>query len=173
MRKVWNLDSMSPISESEVTQSFPTLCDLVDCSLPSSSVHEILQARILEWVAISFSNKTCVCTHTLCVCVCVCVCVYSIMSNFVTHGLQPTRLLCPWNFPGNNTGMGCHFLVQGIFPTQSSNPHLLSLLHWQVDSLPLCNLGNPLVKYTRFKTICLICKSLCYVVFTSKYMKNN
>ena len=41
---------------SEVTQSCPTLCDPVDCSLPSSSVHGILQARILEWVAISFSR---------------------------------------------------------------------------------------------------------------------
>ena len=43
-------------SESEVTQSCPTLCDPVDSSLPGSSVHEILQARILEWVAISFSR---------------------------------------------------------------------------------------------------------------------
>ena len=34
------------------------------------------------------------------------------------HGLQPTRLLCPWNFPGKNTGVGCHFLLQGIFPTR-------------------------------------------------------
>ena len=40
----------------EVTQSCPTLCDPVDCSPPGSSVHEILQARILEWVAISFSR---------------------------------------------------------------------------------------------------------------------
>ena len=43
-------------SESEVTQSCPTLCDPVDCSPPGSSVHGILQARILEWVAISFSR---------------------------------------------------------------------------------------------------------------------
>ena len=43
-------------SESEVTQSCPTLCDPVDCSLPGSSLHGILQARILEWVAISFSR---------------------------------------------------------------------------------------------------------------------
>ena len=43
-------------SESEVAQSCPTLCDPMDCSLPGSSVHEILQARILEWVAISFSR---------------------------------------------------------------------------------------------------------------------
>ena len=43
-------------SESEVAQSCPTLWDPVDCSLPGSSVHGILQARILEWVAISFSR---------------------------------------------------------------------------------------------------------------------
>ena len=41
---------------SEVAQSCPTLCDPVDCSLPGSSIHGILQARILEWVAISFSR---------------------------------------------------------------------------------------------------------------------
>ena len=42
-------------SESEVTQSCPTLCDPMDCSLPGSSVHGILQARILEWVTISIT----------------------------------------------------------------------------------------------------------------------
>ena len=45
--------------------------------------------------------------------------------------LQPTRFLCPCDFPGNNTGVGCHFLLQGIFPTQGSNPYLLQ---WQVNS---------------------------------------
>ena len=43
-------------SESEVTQSCPTLCDPMACSLPGSSVHRIFQARVLEWVAISFSR---------------------------------------------------------------------------------------------------------------------
>jgi len=43
-------------SESEVAQSCPTLCDPMDCSLQCSSVHEIFQARVLEWVAISFSR---------------------------------------------------------------------------------------------------------------------
>ena len=43
-------------SESEVPQSCPTLCNPVDCSLPGSSLHGILQARILKWVAISFSR---------------------------------------------------------------------------------------------------------------------
>ena len=46
-------------------------------------------------------------------------------------------LFCPWGFPHKNTEMGCHALLQGIFPTQGSNPHLLCLLHWQVGSLPL------------------------------------
>ena len=43
-------------SESEVAQSCPTLSDLMDCSLPGSSVHGICQARVLEWVSIAFSN---------------------------------------------------------------------------------------------------------------------
>ena len=41
------------------------------------------------------------------------------------HGLQPTRLPCPGDFPGKDTGVGCHFLLQGIFPIQGSNPGLL------------------------------------------------
>ena len=45
-------------SESEVTQSCPTLCDPLDCSLPGSSIHGIFQARALEWVAISFSRRS-------------------------------------------------------------------------------------------------------------------
>ena len=43
--------------ESEVAQSCPILCDPMDCSLSASSVHGIFQARILEWVAISFSRE--------------------------------------------------------------------------------------------------------------------
>ena len=46
---------MTVKSESEVAQSCPTLSDLMDCSLPDSSVHGIFQARVLEWVAIAFS----------------------------------------------------------------------------------------------------------------------
>ena len=53
------------------------------------------------------------------------------------HGLYPARLLCPWNFPGKNTRVGCHFLLQGIFPTQGLKPRFLWPLHWQMDSLPL------------------------------------
>ena len=55
-------------------------------------------------------------------------------------GLQPTGLLCQWDFPGKDTGEGCHFLLQELFSAQGSNPHFLCLLHWQVDFLPLHHL---------------------------------
>ena len=51
--------------------------------------------------------------------------------SWVLHGLQLWRLLCPWDSPGENTGVGCHSL-QGILPTQWSNLHLLHVLHWKV-----------------------------------------
>ena len=40
------------------------------------------------------------------------------------HGLEVARFLCPWDFPGKNTEVGSHFLLQGIFPTKGSNPGL-------------------------------------------------
>ena len=75
---------MDMILPSEVTQSCPTLWDLMDCSLPGSSIHGIFQAR---------------------------------------------------------TGVGCHFLLQGIFPTQGSNPSPAL----QADTLPSEPPGKPLV----------------------------
>ena len=47
------------------------------------------------------------------------------LTHLQPHGLQPARLLCPQDFPGKNTGMGCHFLLQGIFQTRRLNPSLL------------------------------------------------
>ena len=59
----------------------------------------------------------------VCVCVCVCVCVralscFSHVRFFDTPWTTAPRLLCPWDSPGKKTGVGCHFLLQGIFPTQ-------------------------------------------------------
>ena len=71
---------------------------------------------------------------------CLCVLSHSVGSELRPHGLWPTRLLLPGDFPGKNTEVDCHFLLQGIFPTQGSKPHLL---HWQTDSLPLGHLGSP------------------------------
>ena len=69
-----------------------------------------------------------------------------VMSNSLQpYGLKPTRLLCPWDIPGKNTGVGCHalLLLQGTFPTQGSNPCLLCFLHWHACSLPLEPPGKP------------------------------
>ena len=72
-------------------------------------------------------------------------CVLSCQSHvqlFVAHRLQPTGLLCLWDFPGKNTGVSHHFQFQGIFQTQGQHSCFLFLLHWQADSLPLCHLGG-------------------------------
>ena len=61
------------------------------------------------------------------------------------HRLLPARLLHPWDSPGKNTRVGCHSLLQGMFPTQGSNP---CLLRWWADSLPLSRLGSPWCLYT-------------------------
>ena len=79
-------------------QSCLTLCDPIDGSPPGAPVPGILQARTLEWVAISFSNAW-KWSH-------------SVVSNPQrSYGLQPTRLLHPWDFPGKSTGVGCHCLL--------------------------------------------------------------
>ena len=70
-----------------------------------------------------------------------------------TPGLWPTRLLCPWYFSGKNTGVGCHFLFQGIFLTQELNQCPLHLLHWQMDSLPQSHLGSPYEQIIQSKNI--------------------
>ena len=69
----------------------------------------------------------------------------SVMSDsFQPYGLQLAKLLYPWKFPGKNTGVGCHFLLQGIFLTQGSNPCLLDLLHCRQILYSLSHLGSPL-----------------------------
>ena len=77
------------------------------------------------------------------------------MSDFLQpHGPQPTRLLSPWDSPGRNIGLCCHFLLQGIFPTQGLNSGLLCLLHWQVGSLALAPPGKPLSALRRSLILC-------------------
>ena len=78
-------------------QSCLTLCDPTDGSPPGSPVPGILQARTLEWVAIPFSNawKWKLSRSVM-------------FDSSWPHRLQPTRLLCPWDFPGKSVGVGCH-----------------------------------------------------------------
>ena len=73
-----------------------------------------------------------------------CVFSHSVVSNSATPWTVAHQTPLSINFSGKGTGVGCHFLLQGLFPTQESNPRLLCLLHWQVDSLPLSHLGIPI-----------------------------
>ena len=101
LRTFWHLPDSA--AAAKPLQSCPTLCDPIDGSPPGSPVLGIFQARTLEWVAISFSNawKWKVKWSR------------SVVSNPQRpHGLQPTRLLCPWDFPGKRTGVGCHCLLR-------------------------------------------------------------
>ena len=67
---------------------------------------------------------------------------FSCVEHFERYELQPTSLLCPWDSPGKNTGVGCHAFLQGIFPTRGSNPCFLCLLYWQASALPLAPPGK-------------------------------
>ena len=92
---------------------------------------------------------------TLSVCVCVCLCVRPQSCLTLCNPMDLSQLdSCPWNFPGKNTGVGCHFLLQGIFMTQGLNLHLWCLMHWQVNSLLLNCLRSPL--FTRLYLILII-----------------
>ena len=67
----------------------------------------------------------------------------AVSNSLWPHRLWATGLLCPWDyFPVKNTGVGCHFLLQGMFLTQGLNAYLLCLLLWQADSLPLNHLES-------------------------------
>ena len=71
--------------------------------------------------------------------VCCCLVAKLYLTLLSPHRLQPTRLLFPWDFLGKNIGVDFYFLLQAIFQTQGSNPHLLN---WQMGSLQLSHLGS-------------------------------
>ena len=122
-----------------------TLCNPMDCSPPGSSAYGIIQGKnpgvgshaLLQGILLTTEIKP----VSLCFLhwqagslplalpgkpqVSLCVSRSVVSNSFCPHGLQPTRLLCPWNSPGKNTEMGCHSLLQGIFLTQGLNPGLL------------------------------------------------
>ena len=99
------------------------------------------------------------------------ICVHSVIVVLVAQscltlrprGLQPAGLLCPWNSPGKNTGVGCHSLLQGIFPTEGSNlgvPHCRQILYClhislifgfpsHLDNIPfLLSVPSPCMNYS-------------------------
>ena len=105
-RRDWRRGWYPIAAAAKSLQSCPTLWDPIDGSPPGSPVPGILQARTLEWLSFpspmherekwKWSR--------------------SVVSNSVRpHGLQPTRLLCPWDSPGKSTGVGCHCLLQVFY----------------------------------------------------------
>ena len=108
--------------------------------------------------------------------VCVCVCVLSHVWLFATpwtvaHLPCQNVCPCPWNFPGRNTGVNCHFLLQWIFPTQGSNLGLLYLLHQQANYLALCHLqGLPHSKCSVMENGCSMVKSDCNTEFHHQFL---
>ena len=86
---------------------------------------------------------------------------------------QPTRLLCPWDSPDKNTEVGCHFPLQGMFPTHLPNPfsqRIFSqrlnqrLLYQQANSLPLSHLGSWYVRSGQQSKITDYCIFLFFLV---------
>ena len=110
-----NLHTAAAAAAAKSLQSCPTLCDLIDGSPPGSPIPGILQARTLEWVAISFSNawkwKVKV----------------KLLSRVRPYGLQPSRVILPWGFPGKSTGVGCHCLLR-------TSPLKRNILQYQISS---------------------------------------
>ena len=81
-----------------------------------------------------------------CIFFCMCfVCVCSVVSDSETPWIMAHQAPLSMKFYSKNIGVGCHFLIQGIFPTQGLSPSILCLLQWQADSLPLHRLGSPYV----------------------------
>ena len=104
-----HVDIAAAAAAAKSLQSCLTLCDPIDDSPPCFSIPGILQARTLEWVAISFSSawkwK-------------VKVKLFSCVGLFVTPWTAASRLLCPWDFSGKSTGVGCHCLSSKIISLQ-------------------------------------------------------
>ena len=91
----------------------------------------------------SWDNGVCVCVR---VCVCVCVCARLVAQSCLTlcYPLDCNPpVSCPWDSPGKNTGAGCHFLLQRIFPTQGLNPSLLCLENCRQMLSLLSHQGSP------------------------------
>ena len=142
-----------------VAQSCLALCDSMDCSLPGSSVcgdslgkntglgcHTLLQRTFptlgsnqglphCRQILYHLIHQGRPAVNILVYNFALCVYVLSLVQLFVTP--WTIACLCPWNFLGKKIGVGCHFLLQWVFLTQGLNLHLLCLLHWQEDSLPL------------------------------------
>ena len=114
--KIYSVSEFSSTSCSIVNYSHPTVHQIF--RIYSSCISETLCTltniiSFYSWCVESFYYESESASH-------------SVMSDSLQpHGLQPARLLCQQDSPGKNTAVGCHSLLQGVFPTQGSNPSLL------------------------------------------------
>ena len=140
-----------------VVTSCPTLYDPTECSPPSSSDHRISQARILEWVSLSFSRASSWPRDRICVsCIAGSFCTIeppwseseSESHSVVSNSLWPHGLYSSWNSPGQNTGVSSLSLLQGIFPTQGLNP---GLPHCRWILYQLSHRGSPKPLFILYK----------------------
>ena len=75
--------------------------------------------------------------------------------------ISPPGSSLSMGFSRQDYGVGCHGLLQGIFKTQESNPHLFCLLHWQAGSLPLAPPGKPVSVPSLYVFICFPLSPIC------------
>ena len=108
------------------------------CSADSSLLPYPLQPHCLHGFAFSRMSYVCMYAKSFQLCLTLCNPMDCSPPGSSVHG----------DSPGKNIGVGCHALLQGIFPIQGSNPHLLCLLLWQAGSLPLAPLGKSRMSYT-------------------------
>ena len=150
---IWNNQAAAAAAAAAKSlQSCLTLCDPTDGSPPGSPVPGILQARTLEWVAISFSNAWKWKWSR------------SVVSDFSRpHGLQPTRLLHLWYFPGKSTGVGCHSSINWLNKQNVVYAYSGVLFKhkkkWGTDTCS--NTAEPWKYYARWKQPHIVCFHLC------------
>ena len=112
--------------------------------LKSKLLHMKVNSQRQLWkIGFSKSSPGSICMHTK----------FSVMPDYLRPcGLQQVNLLCPQDSPGKNSGVGCHTLLQAIFPTQESNPHLLCVLPWHTHTYmqypsPITDVFSKSLKY--------------------------
>ena len=146
----WNTARQASLSITN-SRSPPKLMS-IESVMPSNHLilcHPLLLLpSIFPSIRVFFSNESVFCTHinevhmqtVLMLSHFSCVWLFVILSAIAR---QAPLSLCPWDSPGKNTGVGCHFFLQEIFLTHRLNPCLLCLLHWQAGSLTLMPPGKP------------------------------
>ena len=116
----WSTYNITPVEPKDFNSTFGSLFEITLLKIASSNPGQLVFMPFCSSLAQSE------CAQSL-----------NRVQLFVTPQTTAHRLLCPWSFPGKNTGVDCHFLLQGIFLTQGLNPNLLRLLHRQANSSPL------------------------------------